>query len=155
MEQGNKYRYAVGIDTGVHTGIAVWDCMEHRFTMIETMQIHQALEHVRTLSEYGGGCKVYIEDPRKRKWYGHYDKKAGRWVETTNANAQQGVGSVKRDAKIWEDMCTDKGIPFALLKPMQNGTKLSDDYFKKITGWKGRTSEHSRDAAMIVFHRDN
>jgi len=30
-------------------------------------------------------------------------------------------------------------------------TKLTADQFKRITGWHGRTNEHGRDAAMLVF----
>lgn len=29
--------------------------------------------------------------------------------------------------------------------------KINKDYFKKLTGYKGNTSEHGRDAAMLVF----
>lgn len=65
----------------------------------------------------------------------------------------QGAGSVKRDASIWEEFCTDYEIPFRALPPIKGGTKLQPDYFKALTGWKGKTSEHARDAAMIVFGR--
>ena len=32
-------------------------------------------------------------------------------------------------------------------------TKSKADTFKKLTGWTGRTNEHARDAAMLVFRR--
>ena len=63
----------------------------------------------------------------------------------------QGVGSVKRDASIWEDYLTDLGIEFEMVAPKRNVTKLSQDRFKAMTGWKNRTNEHGRDAAMLVF----
>lgn len=43
------------------------------------------------------------------------------------------------------------GIPFELVAPKNNKTKVSADYFKKLTGWEGRTNEHERDCAMLVF----
>jgi hypothetical protein len=39
------------------------------------------------------------------------------------------------------------------LPPAKGATKLDPDFFKALTGWKKRTSEHARDAAMIVFGR--
>ena len=35
--------------------------------------------------------------------------------------------------------------------PKRNITKMSQEYFKQLTGWKKQTNEHSRDAAMLVF----
>lgn len=85
---------------------------------------------------------VLFEDARQRKWFG------------ADSNAKmQGAGSVKRDASIWEEFCTDYQIAFRALPPAKGGTKLNPDYFKALTGWRGKTSEHARDAAMIVFGR--
>ena len=60
---------------------------------------------------------------------------------------------VGKIATIWEEFCTDYEIAFRALPPAKGGTKLNPDYFKALTGWKKRTSEHARDAAMIVFGR--
>ena len=83
---------------------------------------------------------VRIEDARQRRWLGNKGREA-----------LQGAGSIKRDATIWEDFLTDKKIPFEMVAPSRNSTKLSAEVFKRLTGWQGRTSEHSRDAAMLVF----
>ena len=83
---------------------------------------------------------VIFEDARLRKWYG------------SKSDAKlQGAGSVKRDSSIWEDFLKDKGIPFQGIHPLQGLTKLTSVYFKRITKWDGKTSEHSRDAAMLVI----
>ena len=37
----------IGIDTGVNTGVAVWDNRQRTFLQIETMMIHRAMEIVR------------------------------------------------------------------------------------------------------------
>lgn len=134
----------IGIDTGKHTGVAAWDSDHSEFIEIKTMMIHQALQFVIVMCQVWKreNVMVLFEDARQRKWYG----------EKSNAK-MQGAGSVKRDASIWEEFCTDYQIAFRALPPAKGATKLSSDYFKTITGWKGNTSEHARDAAMIVFGR--
>ena len=70
-----------------------------------------------------------------------------------NKSKAQGAGSVKRDCSIWEDFCKDYGIPFWAKPPVKGATKVSADYFKMVSHYQGRTSEHSRDAAMLVIGR--
>ena len=137
----------IGIDPGTHTGVAVWDSKAQVFIELTTIPIHQALLKVKRLyaesRELSNICVVF-EDARQRTWFGR-DK---------NTNAKlQGAGSIKRDCSIWEDFCKDYQIPFLAVPPMKGGTKLSEEYFKTISGWKGRTSNHARDAAMLVIGR--
>ena len=131
----------VGLDTGTHTGFAVWDKDKRVLTELTTLKIHRAMDRVKELS-YSNDIVVYFEDARLRTWFGS----AGR-------EALQGAGSVKRDCSIWEDFLTDLGVEFHPVAPKNNATKLNAAFFSKITGWKGRTSEHARDAAMLVFNR--
>lgn len=42
---------------------------------------------------------------------------------------------------------------FEMVHPKDNRTKLSVQLFAKYTKYEARTSEHSRDAAMLVFGR--
>ena len=141
----------IGIDPGTHTGMAVWDSRERKFVSLETLPIHRALEKVKGMAHpflhmdkfYHEDIQVVFEDARQRTWFGYGD---------TNAKAQ-GAGSVKRDCSIWEDFCKDYGIPFQAKPPVKGATKVTSDYFKTISGYKGRTSEHSRDAAMLVIGR--
>jgi hypothetical protein len=64
-----------------------------------------------------------------------------------------GAGSVKRDCSIWEEWCREYGIEFVCPPPRQGMTKLTDAYFRGLTGYDRRTNEHGRDAAMLVFGR--
>lgn len=133
-----KIKYAIGIDPGTNTGFAVWDRHEKRFVAIQTMDIISAIEELKTyLSE---SIFVRIEDPHQRKWYGHNSQKK-----------IQGAGSVKRDFKIIKNFLEKNNIPYHAYNPKDVRTKLRSDVFEKITGWKKRTSNHSRDAAMSVF----
>lgn len=134
----------IGIDTGTHTGVAIWDSVGRNFLSIETMPIHKALALVEDAAAQAKnvGIMVLFEDARQRKWYG----------ERSDAKLQ-GAGSVKRDSAIWEDFLKDKKIPYRAMPPAKGCTKTSSFVFKSITGYLGRTSEHSRDAAMMVFGR--
>lgn len=138
----------IGIDTGVNTGVAVWDNRQRTFLQIETMKIHKAMELVE---QYKGkasfeGTKIIVrvEDARQRTWYGYTTPQKDR-------AKLQGVGSVKRDCTIWEDFLSDMKVEFQMVAPKNNATKMSADSFKAITGWKKPTNEHNRDAAMLVF----
>lgn len=129
----------VGIDTGVNTGVAVWNKKQKRFVFIESLMIHQAIDFVCKLSKKYS-IFVRVEDARQRKWFGE------------NAEEKkQGAGSVKRDSKIWDDFLKDKGIPYEMVSPAKNKTKLDSKMFRRITKYTGETNEHKRDAAMLVF----
>lgn len=141
----------IGIDTGVNTGIAVWDNRKRSLLLVKTMKIHKAMDIVKSYAEqYKAGCGerviVRVEDPRQRKWFG-----TERMSREEERKRLQGVGSVKRDATIWEDYLTELGVEFEMVAPKRNITKMSQEYFKQLTGWKKQTNEHSRDAAMLVF----
>lgn len=134
----------IGIDPGTHTGIAIWDTREGKFLSLETLPIHQAMVKVMVWKDnVGDDLQVVFEDARQRTWFGHGD---------TNAKLQ-GAGSVKRDCSIWEDFCRDYNISYWAKPPIKGATKVSSSYFKTISHWPGRTSEHSRDAAMLVIGR--
>lgn len=134
----------IGIDPGTHTGVAVWDSREGKFLSLETLLIHDALDLVKRYANINNrDMQVVFEDARQRKWFGKGDTSA----------KLQGAGSVKRDCSIWEDFCKDYDIPFWAKPPVKGATKVSAEYFKMVSHYTGRTSEHSRDAAMLVIGR--
>ena len=135
----------IGIDTGVNTGFAVAEDKGNggELQKVTSILITQAMHQVNELIAQHGKevVQLIIEDARQRKWF------------TGGREKAQGVGSVKRDAQIWEDWCTENQINYRMIHPKNNSTKYKADTFKKITGWIGRTNEHARDAAMLVFRR--
>lgn len=141
-----KYTYYVGIDTGVQTGFCVWNAQLKIIRYLETCLIHQAMEEIWQLHQaWPGQVFVRFEDARLRKWIPRQKN------EKAERGRREGAGSVKRDAKIWEDFLNDRGIPFEMVAPKSNKTKVPADYFKKLTGFSGRCSGHARDAAMLVI----
>lgn len=136
----------IGIDPGEHTGFAVWESASRKFLEVATLPIHRAMDRVKELSTQGP-IFVVFEDARLRTWFPR---------ERNNAEYRgrlMGAGAAKRDAKIWEEYLTDMGIPFDAQKPQAGMTKWSAHQWGIITGWKGRTSNHARDAALLVFQR--
>lgn len=127
----------IGIDPGIKTGFAVKD-ISKGFLNVETLKIHEAFEKVKELSKRFEVAVVF-EDARKRKWFG----------KRANVN-QQGAGAIKIQCTQWEDFLLDMKIPYLAQDPKNIPTKTSPKMFQLQTKWKGRTSEHARDAAMMV-----
>lgn len=145
----------IGIDTGVNTGIAVWDNRRRSFEQISTVKIHKAMEIVKDMVEACEEKKerivIRVEDPRQRTWY-----ETNRLPRDEERKRLQGVGSVKRDASVWDDYLSDlykthKYMTYEMVAPKHNVTKLTKEQFASYTSYQGRTNEHSRDAAMLVF----
>lgn len=136
------YDYIIGIDPGVNTGIAVWDRSGKDFYTIKTVT---AVEAEACINFYRGvsNAKILVryEDARMRTWFG---KEKG-------VAQLQGAGSIKRDCQRWEEFLTHYEIPFEEVAPKNNRTKMTAEEFKRLTGWEGKTNEHGRDAAMLVF----
>lgn len=135
----------IGIDIGVHTGFAVAIDRGHggELQQVSCATITLAMQNINRLIDLHGKESVclYIEDARQRTWF------------TGGREKAQGVGSVKRDAQIWEDWCKEQELNYIMIHPKANATKTKADVFKKRTGWVGLTNEHARDAAMLVFRR--
>jgi len=134
----------IGIDPGENTGIAI--VRDGVLAECRTLPLHRALDLVRKEHESAQGrFLVVFEDARLRKWFPQ---------ERNNSEYRgrlMGAGAAKRDAKIWEEFLTDFSIPFQAHKPEPGLTKWSADYWARITGYTGRTSNHARDAAILVL----
>lgn len=136
----------IGIDTGTHTGVAVWCTDIKAHVIIGTMKLHQALFYIKSLWDERKDICVVFEDARQRKWF---DTRSAR----QDRARLQGAGSVKRDCNIWEEFLKDYGIPYEAVAPARNVTKTTAESFARLTGFQGKTNEHSRDAAMLVWNR--
>jgi hypothetical protein len=131
----------VGLDPGVSTGFSIWCRREHILKDVVTLGITQAMTRIRLMRDVGSLHSVVFEDARLRTWFGVKGKEA-----------LQGAGSIKRDCGIWQEFLEGlDGVPFKPVSPKAKGAKLDAATFAKYTGWQGRTSEHARDAAMLVW----
>jgi len=134
----------IGIDPGTKTGLSVWAKHLKQITYLETMTVYAAIRTVervrRQAHEDGMTVFVRIEDAAKRIWFG----KSG-------PERYKGAGSIERDCAIWREVLTELNIPFEAVAPKDLKGTPNVETFKKITGWQGRTSVHSRDAAWLVY----
>ena len=155
----------IGIDPGDNTGLAVWDSHARAFLVVATLPLHKAMQevikwaHAPETACYRKGSKVRVvcEDARQRTWFAP-ERNASEY-----RGKLMGAGAAKRDAKIWEEFLSDKdvampydyesGLTFEMHKPQKGGTKWPAETFAAVTGYRGRTSEHSRDAALLVYGR--
>lgn len=137
----------VGIDPGVNTGVAVWDTSSRTLVDVRCFGIVEAMRYLQDLQRDRQIGLVVFEDARQRKWIPRE-----RDLREFKGRAM-GAGSVKRDCSIWEEWCQTYAIDFVATPPRQGMTKLTDEYFRGLTGYDRRTNNHGRDAAMLVFGR--
>ena len=136
----NQDKLYIGIDPGIVSGIAVWDSLNGWFDMIDSMAIHELFDKLKFYHEFYAVI-VYIENPNT-------------WVPfggKSDPMRLQGAGAVKQTFKHILEFMEDKGIDFRPTKLQGTMKKVKSEYFKKLTGYQGKTNEHGRDAAMLVF----
>ena len=135
-----------GIDPGVNTGVAMWK--DGELKVVETVGIIQAMGRVLAAWEASDDdVTVVFEDARQRQWLPR-ERSASEY-----RGKLMGAGSVKRDCDIWEEFCDVYGIKFIAQPPRAGATKWDAETFRNVTGYTGRTSNHARDAAILVFGR--
>lgn len=149
MNHPFKYEFICGIDPGTVTGL----CIYHRPSKkICTLQSGSILEMIFFLKESVWWDRINndqvfmrIEDARLRTWIPRQKTESGE------RGRREGAGYVKAHCAIWEDFCRITGIPYELVAPKNNKTKVAAEYFKKLTGWEGRTNGHERDAGCLII----
>ena len=134
-----------GIDPGVNTGLAMWK--DGELKDVSTVNIVEAMEKVLASKFDGERITVVFEDARQRQWLPR-ERNASEY-----RGKLMGAGSVKRDCEIWQTFCEVHCIPFIAVPPKAGATKWNAETFANVTGYKGRTSNHARDAALLVFGR--
>ena len=132
----------VGIDPGHSTGYAEWSPAGQALLSVTSMRIDIAMSVVLHHHVAGYLHSVVFEDARLRLWFG-----------SKGRESLQGAGSIKRDCTIWVEFLGAHNIPYQSIAPQAGATKWTSKQFAKLTGWPGRTNEHGRDAAMLVFGR--
>ena len=130
----------IGIDPGVTTGSATLylNCYGERVFLVGSSTILNIMDDVKKMTLVNHTL-VIMEDARLRTWFGHSGPE--RW---------QGAGSIKRDCQIWEEFLQAHEIPYLLVPPMRNRTKMNSAEFAKYTGIK-RSNQHERDAAALLL----
>ncbi|MNT88071.1 hypothetical protein D3C72_2285700 [compost metagenome] len=61
------------------------------------------------------------------------------------------VGEIDAWCRNITAFCAELGIPAHGISPAGKGKKLNAQQFASVTGWTGKSNEHSRDAAMVAW----
>lgn len=136
--------FVIGIDPGVHTGVALWCPKQKALSVVTSMRIVDAMQLVASHHAAKTLAYVVMEDARLRKWFG-----------TKGHEAKQGAGSIKRDCQIWVEWFVLIGCAYKSISPQSKGAKVDAAVFQRLTGWTARTNNHGRDAAMLVLGSKN
>jgi len=152
-------KFAIGIDPGVNIGFAIYFCKPKQFfrilTFRDTVDFHAyLLAFIRNVLKPKDEVTFYLEATDKIK---HVWDAPGRPLPTDpagvrkllrvarNVGMNQGQAREIRNILKWHDLkCVD-------VIPTQKKTTAS--YFRKISGWTGKLTQHSIDAAMLVIGR--
>jgi len=137
----------MGIDPGEHTGIALYEAGQLKaLSEVQPEDIQQTLaDHAHMVA------LVVFEDSRLE---------SAVWTSTgslqVRLNMARKVGQIDGFCKIIERTCAKLGIPCHGISPKEKsgtkiGAKVDSLEFKRITGWKGPSNEHKRDAAMVAW----
>ncbi len=127
----------IGIDPGKSTGFGVYDRLLGKIAVLKTLDFWLAYHSVLAYKP----CKtrVVIEVPNTKAQFG------GKKSHTRSVN----IGFVIREAQLLAQGLRDKGYDVKEVHPCG---KVNAERFRQLTGYVGRTNEHSRDAGMLAFN---
>lgn len=130
----------VGIDPGSNTGIAIYRAGV--LAELQTIEPHQLPEAIERIAP----ARVVYEDSRLQ---------SHTWKRGVNAAAQlkiaRDVGQIDAWCRLITATCERLGIPAHGISPKNKGAKLNAEQFERLTGWEGRSNEHTRDAATVAW----
>ena len=130
----------MGIDPGTHTGIAIYRA--GALADLQTIEPFQLVEVIETVDP----DRVVFEDSRLQ---------SHTWSRKLSAAAQlkvaRDVGQIDAWCRLIVATCERLGIPAHGVSPKAKGAKLDAEAFQRLTGWAGRSNEHTRDAAALAW----
>jgi hypothetical protein len=130
-----KYKYHIGIDPGKNTGYAEYNA-ETGLLILETVDFWTcyAMMKIRPTR----GVLVHIEVPKTKT----------NWHASKNSTTSVNVGMAYREMILLAEGIERLG--FHVKRTFPQG-KIDAKRFRTITGYKGRTNEHTRDAGMLAY----
>jgi len=137
----------IGIDPGVHTGFCSYNATRKRIELLKTFSFWEAIEWLNVYNHTMNRPSVIMEDPNGNR------PVFSRGIDgRRSSKIAQNVGANKRDAILIAEYCERNNIPITGVTPTARSmTKMKAEAFKTLTGWGRQSSEHSRDAAMLVW----
>lgn len=136
----------IGIDPDVDkSGFAF---IEGNKLKLQNLTFFELYDTLRYYKEREIKPTVYVECGflNKSNWH-----KKNSYSAAMNSKIGERTGANFETAKKIVEMCIYLGLPYIQVKPTR--TKITNDYFKSITGIKIRTNQEQRDAFMLIFGR--
>ncbi len=143
----------VAIDPDVdRNGIARIDVPYMAFD-VKTLPFPETLDYLQALKSSAKSFEVIIE----AGWLNHTHWHT-KWGDSGRAIAAKGnaVGRNHEVGRKLAEMCEHWGISYKLVKPLRKmwkgkDGKITAQELTSITGYKGRTNQEGRDAALLVW----
>jgi hypothetical protein len=130
------------IDPGKTCGIAKY--MAGNLSALTSGGIADVIE---TLADWKPDALV-VEDSTQQSFVWNT---GGSRNMATSMKIARNVGEIDGYVKTLKALCDKNGTPFLGVSPLNKGSKIKADPFKKLTGYLGTTNEHERDAAMLFY----
>ena len=115
---------------------------------LDNLSFFDLFEELKFYKEREIKPTVYVECGYLNK--SNFHKKVGMSA-ALNAKIGERTGANFETAKKIVEMCEYLKIPYVKIQP--KASKITNDYFKYITGLSIRTNQEQRDAFMLVFGR--
>lgn len=142
----------IGIDPDIEKpGVAIIE--DGKYTAVTSMTMPDLFDLIA--SHRGKTAVVFhVEDVNTDSATYYRDKSTARNKQAVQNTISQRVGMVKGAAMTICHVIEHYDCRLMMVKPKSRAHKTAKheaDYFKRITGWQGRTNQDSRDAAMLIF----
>ena len=130
----------LGIDPGVNTGVAVF--IKGNLSHLETISPGDLDNFISLIKP----DRIVFEDSRLQSY---------TWTSVKSRPAAlkmaRNIGEIDAWCRLITIICERLSISAHGISPKSKGEKLDAEIFGKVTGWKGKTNQHERDAAMIAW----
>lgn len=166
----------IGIDPGKNNGVAIWSVTGKKYLSLETLDFWDVLNQLDDCKKKYVVHSVVIENPNlnkpvfmdskqkstvtnafnnMRKYARRQDDLFDQYKDVVLsenrilATKAQRVGMNKQYSKLLIEYCNRIGLKINEIRPYLS--KLNAKEFAALTKWEGRTNEHNRDAARLVY----
>ncbi|MCC9016957.1 hypothetical protein [Flavobacterium lipolyticum] len=142
----SKEKYLIGIDPDVDkSGVAFLNANQ---LQLDNLTFFELFDYFKEKKSQFPELEVYVECGflNKSNWHKRHDRSAA-----FNSKIGEHTGANFETAKKIVEMCEYLKITHYKVKPTQH--KISNNYFKEITGFTGRTNQEQRDAFMLIYGR--
>ena len=146
---GSAGSFVLGLDPGTTTGLAaVARGARSTPLFVESATPLETIERLTAWAGEGTLAGAYVEDARELPIYArHGGKNRGE-----RDRVARSVGGVDTLTTIYVELLTSLGVPVATVEPVK-AAKWDAETCERLTGWRGRSNQHGRDALRIVFGR--